>query len=429
MGGHQLERLGIYCIGARGAIGVAAQVGVRVLEEGEIRPGGMISQHPPFDRLPFLPWDRWVFGGCDLATTPLLDVLQSHLAAGVLPAADRPFVRTGLEEAEGRIDSVAGLAARVADPGDDGHPLTGNQVIEELRGLLRRFAAAHQVERTVVLSCCSTEPQTGAGEALREPESWEALHLALDGPAHQLPWGPLYATAALLEDCAFVNFTPNQGTELPGLADLARRRALPHAGRDGKTGETLLKSVLAPMFAERDLDVLTWQGYNLLGNNDGLSLSDPRALASKVASKDGLLRELLPGSRRLHTHVGIDYVPSLGDWKTAWDFIHFQGFLGARMSMQFVWSGCDTALAAPLVLELVRFTELAWRRGESGHLSHLDAYFKSPAGTRDHDFRRQTARLRDYAERFELREPADDETVAASPFEAVGGGRSDRRGR
>ncbi len=402
------DRVGVYCIGARGAIGVATLSGLLVLEEGVVRPGGMVSEYPPFDRLPFRPWGRWVVGGCDLEGVPLLETFEGQVRSGIIPAADREFVRTGLAAAEQRIDSVAGLAAAMAEPGGDPGTLTGKAAVAELRALLRAFKAQHEIDRLIVLSVCSTEPQTPEGEALRDLDRWDELDTALARPARGLPWGPLYAAAALLEDCAFVNFTPNLGTDLPALSDLAARRKLPHAGKDGKTGETLLKSVLAPMFHERDLDVLAWQGYNLLGNNDGRALSDPRARAAKISSKDRQLRALLPRSTSLHTGVGIDYVPSLGDFKTAWDFVHFRGFLGASMSFQFVWSGCDTALAAPLVLELLRFTDLAWRRGETGHLSHLDAYFKSPTGSTEHDFRCQMARLRAHfaPEAVDLGEPA-----------------------
>jgi myo-inositol-1-phosphate synthase len=99
----------------------------------------------------------------------------------------------------------------------------------------------------------------------------------------------------------------------------------------------------------------------------------------------------------MHTRVTIDYVPSLGDWKTAWDFIHFRGFFGTRMTLQFTWSGSDSALAAPLVLDLTRLAELALRRGESGAMKHTAAFFKSPIGCQENDFHRQNSWLEEYA--------------------------------
>ena len=158
-------------------------------------------------------------------------------------------------------------------------------------------------------------------------------------------------------------------------------------GCDGKTGETLLKSVLAPMFARRNLQVMSWVGHNIFGNMDGQVLDDPVNKQTKVASKDHLLAEIL--GYQPQTLVSIEYIESLGDWKTAWDHIHFAGFLGTPMTLQFIWQGCDSLLAAPLVLDLVRFTELARRRGETGRLTFLASFFKSPYGVTEQRFDRQ----------------------------------------
>ena len=158
-------------------------------------------------------------------------------------------------------------------------------------------------------------------------------------------------------------------------------------GCDGKTGETLVKSALAPMFRYRNLRVLSWQGYNMLGDRDGVVLADEENRATKIESKDRLLGQIL--GYPLHSKVTIDYVPSLGDMKTAWDFVHFEGFLGHRMSMQFTWQGCDSILAAPLVLDMLRLTDLAVRRGESGPMKHLACFFKSPVDVSEHDLHAQ----------------------------------------
>jgi myo-inositol-1-phosphate synthase len=166
-------------------------------------------------------------------------------------------------------------------------------------------------------------------------------------------------------------------------------------GHDGKTGETLLKSVLAPMFAHRNLHVMSWVGHNIFGNMDGLVLNDPANKKTKVTSKDRLLAEIL--GYPAQTHVSIEYIKSLGDWKTAWDHIHFRGFLGTPMILQFIWQGCDSLLAAPLVIDLVRFADRAQRRGDRGLLTFLASFFKSPLGTREHDFARQFQLLEAWA--------------------------------
>ena len=148
------------------------------------------------------------------------------------------------------------------------------------------------------------------------------------------------------------------------------------------------------MFKYRNLRVLTWQGYNILGDRDGRVLSDKKNKQSKVDSKDALLPSIL--GYPLHTHVGIDYVPSLHDLKTAWDFIHFEGFLGFKMALQFIWQGCDAILAAPLVLDLIRFADLAASRGEAGSMPHLACFFKQPFAVAEHDLHKQWQMLNQY---------------------------------
>jgi myo-inositol-1-phosphate synthase len=156
-----------------------------------------------------------------------------------------------------------------------------------------------------------------------------------------------------------------------------------------------MKSVLAPMFRRRNLQVMSWVGHNIFGNMDGQVLDDPANKQAKIASKDHLLGQIL--GYRPQTHVSIEYIESLGDWKTAWDHIHFAGFLGTPMTLQFTWHGSDSVLAAPLVLDLVRFTELGWRRGQTGALTFLASFFKSPYGVEEQGFDRQYQMLEDWA--------------------------------
>jgi myo-inositol-1-phosphate synthase len=213
-----------------------------------------------------------------------------------------------------------------------------------------------------------------------------------------LPASTLYAIAALDLSMAYINFTPSLGSSPPALQDLAEQRGTCHAGRDGKTGETLLKSVLAPMFAARNLEILSWVGHNIFGNLDGLVLEHPANKAAKVKGKDQLLRRILGYDPQ--TLVSIEYVRSLGDWKTAWDHIHFRGFLGTAMTLQFTWQGCDSLLAAPLALDLVRLVEISHRRGEVGVLRHLGSFFKQPMGLAEHGFSRQFSLLCEWSERY-----------------------------
>ncbi len=179
---------------------------------------------------------------------------------------------------------------------------------------------------------------------------------------------------------------------------LAQRGAR-QAGFDGKTGETLLKSTLAPMFAARHLEVMSWVGHNIFGNLDGKVLSQSPNKKAKAAAKDRLLRRIL--GYMPQTLVSLEYIQSLGDWKTAWDHIHFRGFFGTPMALQFTWQGCDSLLAAPLVLDLARFTERAQRAGQVGTLTFLSSFFKTPLDCDENDFSRQFQMLEAWADGLE----------------------------
>jgi myo-inositol-1-phosphate synthase len=323
--------------------------------------------------------DAAVIDGC----RPDLDAIDSRIRPGSL-ANSGPT-----------IASLAGSKLRdfAAEP-----PKTS---IERLQADLREFQRQTGVERVIVVNVASTEP---AGDASTLPRSWNELNQRLTSSSSTaLPASSLYAIAAIDLGMAYINFTPSLGASLPAIQQLAVDRGTCHAGQDGKTGETLLKSVLAPMFAARNLEVLSWVGHNIFGNMDGQVLDDPANKAAKMKSKDQLVGNILGYDPQ--TLVSIEYIRSLGDWKTAWDHIHFRGFLGTPMTLQFTWQGCDSLLAAPLVLDLVRFVELSRRVGEVGLLSHLGSFFKQPLGLAEHDFSRQFSLLCSWAERHSTSSP------------------------
>jgi myo-inositol-1-phosphate synthase len=355
-------RTGIWLIGARGSVAVTAIVGAAALRARLVEPTGCVTELPML-RSPALPgWSDLVFGGHDLVTTPVLKKADALAAAGVLP---------------GRL--VVALADDLAAVEHELRPLpTGDtqaETADRIAADLRDFRDRNGLDRVVVVNVSTTEPVVAPHPAHAE---LAALTAALAEPGPVLPPSALAAYAAFTAGCSFIDFTPSTGARLPALADLARRRAVPYAGNDGKTGETLVKSVLAPMFALRNLRVRSWSGLNLLGGGDGANLADPAANAAKVSSKQRVLGDALgyqpEGTSR------IDYVAEIGDFKTAWDLITFEGFLGTGMRMEFTWHGCDSALAAPLVLDLCRLTAAAHRAGRSGPLPELGFFFKDPLG-------------------------------------------------
>jgi myo-inositol-1-phosphate synthase len=391
------RRVGVWIVGARGAIATCLVHGLAGLREGLIEPLGIATEREPYTALDFAGLDELVLGGCDVCTRPAREsatelARQGVLRADLVEAAADDAARFAALTSVGLLDEAdVGLSDLDPEAARRGS-LSPREQIALVQADVARFQREQRLERVVVVNLASTEAQ-------RPPRpEWQdlaALEAALERGTGQ-PASIVYAYAALAAGHAWVNFTPNVGSAVPALDALARARGVPHCGNDGKTGETLVKTALAPMFPARALRVLAWQGYNLLGNRDGAVLADPAHRAAKLRNKDEALRSIL-GDETTHTHVGIDYVPSLRDWKTAWDLVHFEGFLGTRMTLQFTWTGSDSALAAPLVIDLVRWADLAARRGESGALSHLAAYFKSPLGGAVHDFHEQVRALKAYA--------------------------------
>ena len=392
------NRVGLWLVGARGAISTCLAYGLAGICEGVLEPLGLCTESEPVARLPFVPLENLVLGGHDVCTRSLTASAAELVQHGVLRSdlVERAASRAAAFEGRirpGTLDQpdVGGLDLdpRSAEMG----ALSPREQIARIARDIADFAEQEQLERVIVINVSSTE---AAREDKPEWQDLDAFETALDAGKAQ-PASMLYAYAALSNGHPHVNFTPNRGASAQALRQLAEARGVPHCGNDGKTGETLVKTVLGPMFPARALRVLSWQGYNMLGNRDGEVLREDAHKQSKLANKDDALRSIL-ADPDTHTHVGIDYVPSLQDWKTAWDFVHFEGFLGARMSLQFTWSGSDSALAAPLVLDLARLADYAARNGEVGEMAQTACFFKAPLAGGTHDFHKQHNRLVEYVE-------------------------------
>ncbi len=373
---------GIWLIGARGAVGTLTIVGARAIARGMLEPTGLVTELPDLRDLALPPLDSLVFGGHELCDRNLVESAREFRnKAGLLTEETIQALARDLEEVDSDIRPGIGSGA---------HPVGPRAKIDAIQRDLRSFQQRRALNHVVVVNVATTEALT---EERPEWGTLADLRQALDKDrAEVFPTSLVYAYAALDAGYAYVNFTPSVGASVPALEELARERHTVHAGRDGKTGETLVKSALAPLFAHRNLRVLAWEGYNMLGNRDGEALRDPHVRGAKCKSKDLALRSIL--GELGHSSVHIDYVPSLHDWKVAYDFIHFEGFMGAKMSMQFTWQGCDSALAAPLVLDLGRLSAFSQRRGEVGVLRHLACFFKDPLGVEVHGFTEQFRMLR-----------------------------------
>jgi myo-inositol-1-phosphate synthase len=382
------SRIGIWLIGAKGGVATTAMTGLLALQKGLIGNAGLITTTPRFAGLELVDWSDFVVGGHDIRGGRLYDeALRMYtesraIDVGILEKCRGDFDQIEKNLRPGTLVNVGATIRKFASEDLQARKESPREAIERVQHDLREFVSANQLAHVVVVNISSTEPAVDLSSL---PTRWADLNKLIDEPGKcPLPASSLYAIAALDLGLSFINFTPSLGSTPPAIHELAVDRAARHYGYDGKTGETLLKSTLAPMFAKRNLEVMSWVGHNIFGNMDARVLDDPVNKQSKVTSKDRLLAKILGYSPQ--TLVTIENITSMGDWKTAWDHVHFRGFLGTPMTFQFIWQGCDSLLAAPLVLDLVRLTERAWRNGDTGVLTFLAPFFKSPLGTDEHDF-------------------------------------------
>ena len=393
------NRVGLWLVGACGGVGATALLGLESIRRGLEPPTGLIGHLAPFDQLRLAPLDHWVVGGHEIReATPWAAACEMHRQAGVfraetLAACAASLKRCQREIRDGAIAHCGQPVAQMADRPGVHRKESAAGAVERLAHDISSFRRRHALRHVVVINIASTEPPFAVGKTHQD---WPRLSKALarHGPS-PLPASSLYALAAIEAGASYINFTPSLGIDAPALRQRAAQCGTAFMGNDGKTGETLMKSVLAPMFAARNLRVLSWVGHNIFGNRDAVALDDPANKAAKLRSKDHLIHDIL--GYRPQTLVSIEYIPSLDDWKTAWDHIHFEGFLGTRMVLQFTWQGCDSLLAAPLVIELARFAELAVREKFAGPLTHLACFFKSPIDVGEQSFAAQYATLVDWA--------------------------------
>ncbi|TWU29527.1 Inositol-3-phosphate synthase [Bythopirellula polymerisocia] len=385
-----VPRIGIWIIGARGGVSVTTLVGLSALRRGVIPETGLVSSLADFAHLPLAEWDQFVVGGHEIRSTSLLaEAERLHRESRVIEASVLGASRTFLSQTDANIRpgvlwNVGSTIRQLADGAIPDESLA-RSAVDRIQRDLKEFQQREGLDKVVVVNLASTEALL---DPTLWPETWSQAEQMLEEPNCSLPASSLYAIGALELGMPYINFTPSLGATPLGIDELAKKKNICHAGRDAKTGETLLKSVLAPMFAARNLEVMSWVGHNIFGNLDGKVLSDPENKASKVKSKDQLLERILGYPPQ--SLVSIEHIGSLGDWKTAWDHVHFRGFLQTPMTLQLTWQGCDSLLAAPLVLDLVRFVLVAQERGETGALGALGSFFKSPLGTDQHGFADQT---------------------------------------
>jgi myo-inositol-1-phosphate synthase len=413
---HHIEaaagRLGVLTVGL-GAVASTVVAGVELVKRGLAEPIGSLTQMGAIrlgkrteDRVPlirdFVPLagiDQLVFGAWD----PISDTAyEAAVKSGVL---DR---FTHIEPIAAELKEIEPMPAvfdqdyvRRLDGPNVKPRASKRELAEVLRKDIRDFRAAHSCDRMVVIWCASTEIFLEPGPAHRDLEAFEA---AMDANDRSVPPSMLYAYAALKEGVPFINGAPNLTIDVPAMVELAHAVSVPMAGKDFKSGQTLLKTVLAPMLKARMLGLQGWYSTNILGNRDGEVLDDPDSFRTKEQTKLGVLDYILqpslyPQLYGDHYHkVRINYYPPRGDSKEGWDNIDIFGWLGYPMQIKVDFLCRDSILAAPLVLDLVLFTDLAQRAGLKGAQEWLSFYFKSPqhalSASPEHDLFIQQAKLK-----------------------------------
>ncbi|MCK8455568.1 MULTISPECIES: inositol-3-phosphate synthase [Sphingomonas] len=364
------ERVGIAVIGLNGAVATTAAAGIAMIRAGSNDLSGLplasrdVEGMAAYRDLHFGGWD---LSHDDLATAALKHgvLSESELANGASSLADmRPWPAVGSTDFCANIDG----ANKIAAPGH-------RAAVQHIQDDLARFKTEQNLDRVVMINLASTERKADLGaDALTSVEGFER---GLDTDDAAISPAMLYAYAAIASDTPYANFTPSVAADVAPLAELARQRGVPIAGKDGKTGQTLLKTVIAPALRDRALHVDGWFSTNILGNSDGLALDDPKSLASKVDTKKSVLDQILGYPVEDHI-IMIHYYKPRGDNKEAWDNIDLTGFLGQKMQLKLNFLCKDSVLAAPLAIEIARCLALAQTRGEGGVQDQMGIFFKMP---------------------------------------------------
>ncbi|MDZ7677582.1 MAG: inositol-3-phosphate synthase [Acidimicrobiales bacterium] len=330
------------------------------------------------DFVPLAGLDDLVFGGWDPISA---NALEAARTAGVLEERDLAAISA---ELEGVVAMDAVFDQRWVSR------LDGTRVkqaaskwdlAEAVMADIEKFRVDNGCDRLVMVWCASTE-------AFREPtevhQSLEAFEAGLRASDDEISPSQIYTYAALQSGVPFANGAPNLSCDLPCMIELSERNQVPIGGKDFKTGQTLMKTILAPGFKARMLGLRGWYSTNILGNRDGEVLDDPENFKSKEVSKLGVLDTILQPDEyedlygNIDHVVRINYYPPRGDNKEGWDNIDIYGWMGYPMQIKVNFLCRDSILAAPLVLDLALFFDLAARAGESGVQEWLSFYFKSP---------------------------------------------------
>jgi myo-inositol-1-phosphate synthase len=385
-------RLGVLLPGF-GAVATTFVSGVESVRRGLARPIGSLTQMATIrlglrtegraplikDFVPLAGLDDMVFGTWDPIPD---DGYQSALKAGVL------HKERHLDPIKDFLSSIKPMPAafdtayvKKLDGPNKKKGANKRELAEAIRADIRRFKKENGCDRLVMVWCASTEIYVRPGPVHRTLESFEK---GMENNDPGIAPSQLYAYAAIMEGIPYANGAPNLSADFPALENLAVEKGVPIGGKDFKTGQTLMKTILAPGFKTRMLGLSGWFSTNILGNRDGEVLDDPESFKTKEVSKLGVLEHILQPDKYpelygdMYHKVRINYYPPRGDNKEGWDNIDIFGWMGYPMQIKVDFLCRDSILAAPIVLDLTLFMDLASRAGMKGIQEWLSFYFKSP---------------------------------------------------
>ena len=404
-------KLGILLVGM-GAVATTTIAGVMLARRGKGVPIGSLTQLGTIrlgkrtdnrapkikDLVPLASLEDIEFGGWDIFPD---NAYEAAVRAGVLEPHHLEEVREELS----KVVPMPGVFYQEYVPRLRAthvkEPVSKLQAVEQIRADIRKFKADRGVERLVVVWCASTETFHAASATHKDIASFER---GLESGDKDISPTQIYAWASLKEGVPFANGAPNLGVDFPAASDLAKETATPICGKDFKTGQTFMKTVIAPALKARLIGLRGWYSTNILGNRDGEVLDEPEAFKTKETSKLGVLDSILEPKvhpelyGNYHHKVRIDYYPPRGDAKEGWDNIDIEGWLGYPMQLKINFLCRDSILAAPIVLDLALFLDLAKRASFRGIQEWLGFYFKSPMAAPDlppeHDLFVQSMKLK-----------------------------------
>jgi myo-inositol-1-phosphate synthase len=384
-------KLGILLVGM-GAVSTTTIAGVLAIRRGLAKPIGALTQmgtvrlgkrtegRSPLikDFVPLAPLEEIVFGGWDIFED------NSYEAAKTAGVLDKELLDQIRPELEAIKPWPAVFDRRYVKRLDGPNVKKGSNkrdLAEQVRADIQRFKQEHGLDRLVMVWCGSTEIYMTESEAHASVATFEKA-LEQDDPS--IPSSMIYAYAAIKEGIPYANAAPNLSADVPALLQLASDNGSPVAGKDLKTGQTLIKTIIAPGLKSRLIGVNGWYSTNILGNRDGEVLDDPESFKTKEESKKSVLDYILQPNlypdlyKDLCHVVRINYYPPRGDNKEGWDNIDIFGWLGYPMQLKINFLCRDSILAAPIVLDVALLLDLAKRAGMDGIQEWLSFYFKSP---------------------------------------------------